>query len=186
MTRVVGAARRLCKKEERAQRAAWKLEQRIAADITSLPAGWFVVSASPDDDEVERQPDHIAIGPSGVFFIYLQHHDRAKVWVNEHKVMIDGRDTDDLRRVRFEARRSSTTISERCGFDVTVQSVLVLIGIATMQTLSHPADVHVRTEHDLRDWLCRQPDRLNPDEATAVHRHLREVGAADRSVARGA
>ena len=40
--------------------------------------------------------------------------------------------------------------------------MLILIGAATMQTLSHPAEVHVRTQHDIRDWLCRQPPRSMP------------------------
>ena len=38
-----------------------------------------------------------------------------------------------------------------------MQSVLILIGAATVQTLSRPAELHVRTQHDLRDWLCMQP-----------------------------
>jgi hypothetical protein len=174
----------MCSKTERAQHAAWKAEQRIATDITSLPAGWFVLTSPELDEQMERRPEHVAIGPSGVFFIYLEHHAGAKVWVNEHKLTVDGRATDDLRAMRFEARRASSRITEVCGFDVTVQSVLVLIGIATMQTLRHSAEVHVRMEHDLRDWLCRQPNRLDADETSAVHRHVRgERNAADRSAA---
>ena len=60
-----------------------------------------------------------------------------------------------------------------CGFDVTVQSVLILIGAATVQTLSRPAELHVRTQHDLRDWLCMQPRRLDARTVVAIHEHIR-------------
>ena len=60
-------------------------------------------------------------------------------------------------------------MTEACGFAVTVQSVLVMIG-ATVQTVSRPAEVHVRAQHDLRDWLCLQPTRLDEDSATAIAR----------------
>ena len=38
-----------------------------------------------------------------------------------------------------------------------------------MQTVSHPAEVHVRTQHDIRDWLCRQPPRLDSDMVRAIY-----------------
>ena len=41
-----------------------------------------------------------------------------------------------------------------------------------MQTLSRPAEVHVRDQHDLRDWLCRQPPRLDTDTVSALREHL--------------
>ncbi len=97
---------------------------------------------------------------------------------------INGRDSERLRETRFEARRSTRVLSEMCGFDVTVQSVLVLIGAATMQTLSRPAEVHVRTQHDLRDWLCKQPTRLDAVKALAVHERVRRTEiTADDSLA---
>ena len=98
------------------------------------------------------------IGPGGVFPIYLEHQPAAKVWISEHKLTINGRDSDRMSQARFEARRAGGRLTTLCGIDVTVQSVLMLIGAATMQTLSRPAEVHVRTQHDIRDWLCLQPD----------------------------
>jgi hypothetical protein len=58
-----------------------------------------------------------------------------------------------------------------CGFDVTVQSVLVMIG-ATVHTVSRPAEVHVRDQHDLRDWLCLQPARLDAETIGAINRRV--------------
>jgi len=113
------------------------------------------------------------IGPGGVFVIHLEHHSGAKVWVSEHAMTIDGRETDRLRQARFEARHASGILTDACGFDVTVQTVLVLIGAATMQTFSRTAEVHVRTQHDLRDWLCRQPSRLDADMVRAIHDRVR-------------
>ena len=116
--------------------------------------------------------DHVVIGPGGVFTIHLEHQPAAKVWVSEHKVTINGRDSDRMSQARFGARRASGLLTTLCGFDVTVQSVLILIGAATVQTLSRPAELHVRTQHDLRDWLCMQPRRLNAGTVAAIHDHV--------------
>jgi hypothetical protein len=176
-------ARRLSSRTERAEHAALKEEQKIRAELADLPAGWFVLQSldiecldhhDPDDLHV----DHVVIGPGGVFTIYVEHQLGAKVWVSEHAVTINGRESNRLRRARFEARRSSRVLTDACGFNVTVQSVLILIGAATMQTVSHPAEVHVRTQHDIRDWLCRQPARLDSDMVRSIYDR---VGEDERS-----
>ena len=187
-------AKRMSSPTERAQHAALKAELRIAADLDDLPAGWFVPPSLPTmeslgessgDSDDDLRPDHVVVGPGGLFLIYVEHRSGAKVWVSEHKLTIDGRDSDRLRRARFAARRASGRISQRCGFDVPAQSVLVLIGAATMHTLSRPAEVHVRTEHDLRDWLCRQPDRLVGDQPAVVSALLSSAATPRVDVASG-
>jgi hypothetical protein len=171
---LLNTARRLSSRTERAAHAALKEEQKIGAELADLPAGWFVLASldiecldHPDPDDLHV--DHVVIGPGGVFTIYVEHQPSAKVWVSEHAVTINGRESNRLRRARFEARRSSRVLTDACGFNVTVQSVLILIGAATMQTVSHPAEVHVRTQHEIRDWLCRQPPRLDSDMVRAIY-----------------
>jgi hypothetical protein len=179
---LISSARRLSSRTERAERAALKEEQKIGDELADLPAGWFVLQSLDIDhhDPDDLHVDHSVVGPGGVFTIYVEHQLGAKVWVSEHAVTINGRQSNRLRRARFEARRSSRVLTDACGFNVTVQSVLILIGAATMQTLSHPAEVHVRTQHDLRDWLCRQPPRLDSDMVRAIYDR---VGEDDRSSA---
>ena len=130
--------------------------------------------------------DHVVIGPGGVFTIYVEHQPGAKVWVSEHAVTINGRESNRLRRARFEARRSSRVLTDACGFNVTVQSVLILIGAATMQTVSHPAEVHVRTQHDIRDWLCRQPPRLDSEMVRAIYDRVHGATGPASSATSGA
>jgi hypothetical protein len=171
---LLNTARRLSSRTERAAHAALKEEQKIGAELADLPAGWFVLASLDIEPLDHRDPDdlhvdHVVIGPTGVFTIYVEHQPGAKVWVSEHAVTINGRESNRLRRARFEARRSSCVLTDACGFNVTVQSVLILIGAATMQTVSHPAEVHVRTQHDLRDWLCRQPPRLDSEMVRAIY-----------------
>src|SRR3954447_10286482 len=171
---LIETVRRLASPSERAEHAALKEEQRIRADLVDLPVGWFVVHGAdiatfPD---LDAAADHVAVGPGGVFLIYLEHRLGAKVWISEHRLTIDGRDSDRLPRVRTEARRASGRLTEAIGGNVTAQAVLVLIGAATMQMLSRPAEVHVRDQHDLRDWLCRQPPRLDADAVSALREHL--------------
>ncbi len=174
VTALLSTAKRLSSRTERAEHGAMKEEQRISLELDDLPAGWFVLhSLDIDPDGDARHVDHVAIGPGGMFMIYVEHQPGAKVWISEHTVTINGRDSDHLRQARFEARRASGRLTEACGRDVTVQSVLMLIGAATMQTLSRPAEVHVRTQHDIRDWLCKQPVRLDADTVRAVYDHLR-------------
>jgi hypothetical protein len=175
---LIDTARRLSSRTERAARAALKEELKIGAEVAALPAGWCVLASldiecldhhDPDDLHV----DHVVIGPGGVFTIYVEHQPGAKVWVSGHAVTINGRESNRLRRARFEARRSSRAFTDACGFNVTVQSVLILIGAATIQTVSHPVEVHVRTQHDIRDWLCRQPPRLDSDMVRAIYDRVR-------------
>jgi hypothetical protein len=100
-------------------------------------------------------------------------------------VTINGRESSRLRRARFEARRSSGLLTDACGFNVTVQSVLILIGAATIQTVSHPPEVHVRAQHDLRDWLCRQPPRLDSDMVRAIYGQVHQRARSPSSAAVG-
>jgi hypothetical protein len=167
-------AKWLSSSSERAEHAAAKEEQKLRLEIADLPAGWYVLQ-SIDLVGRDRAIDHLVIGPGGVFIVDIEHQAGANVWVSAHKVMINGREGDHLRRARFVARRSSRLLTDACGFDVTVQSILVLIGAAAVQTLSRPAEVHVRTQHDIRDWLCRQPMRLDPDKVTAIHERANRV-----------
>lgn len=171
---LIETVRRLTSASERAEHAALKEEQRIRADLLDLPVGWFVLHATEISTFAELDPAaaHVAVGPGGVFLIYLEHHLGAKVWISEHRLTIDGRDSDRLARVRTEARRSSGQLTTAIGCNVTAQAVLVLIGASTMQMLSRPAEVHVRDQHDLRDWLCRQPPRLDHDAVSALREHL--------------
>ncbi len=170
-------AKRLSSRSERAEYAAAKEEQRIDAELDDLPVGWFVVRPADLGALVSQdgEIDHVVIGPGGVFTIHLEHQPAAKVWVSEHKVTINGRDSDRMSQARFGARRAGGLLTTLCGFDVTVQSVLILIGAATVQTLSRPAELHVRTQHDLRDWLCMQPRRLSAGTVAAIHEHVRGV-----------
>ena len=179
---LIGTARRLSSRSERAEHAAAKQEQRINDELADLPAGWFVQSsfAPPDlgggNHHIDHLPiDHLVVGPGGVFSIHIEHQPGAKVWVSEHKVTINGRDTEHLRTARFGARYAGGLLTDACGFTVTVKSVLVLVDATTVQTLSCPAEVHVRTQHDIRDWLCKQPFRLDPDTIRAVSDGVRRV-----------
>jgi hypothetical protein len=186
VTALLSTAKRLSSRTERAEHAAAKEEQRIGLELDDLPAGWFVLHSLDIEPESDaRHVDHIAIGPGGMFIIYVEHQPGAKVWISEHTVTINGRDSDHLRQARFEARRASGRLTDACGRDVTVQSVLMLIGAATMQTLSRPAEVHVRTQHDIRDWLCRQPVRLDAETIRAVYDHLRPAEVSPSPVLSG-
>ena len=177
---LLNTAKRLSSRTERAEHAAAKEELKIRTELSELPVGWHVLHTIGVGEfgGNNRPIDHVVIGPGGVFGIYLEHQPGARVWVSEHTLTINGRDSERLRETRSEARRCSGELTEACGFDVTVQSVLVLIGAATMQTLSRPAEVHVRTQHDMRDWLCKQPTRLEADTARAVHERVRRAGGS--------
>lgn len=169
----LATARRYASRTERAEHAAAKELQRIEAELDDLPTGWFVVRPETTAalGNLDSDIDRVVLGPGGVFTIHLDHALGAKVWVSEHKLTINGHDSDRLAWARFEARRASGALTQLCGFDVTVQSVLVLVG-ATMQTVSRATEVHVRTQQDLRDWLCRQPLRLDSARVEAIHRKI--------------
>ncbi len=164
-------ARRLVNPTLRAEHAALREEQRIGIELTDLPVGWFVVPRSRLAvlDGMIDGVEYVVIGPGGVFLIRVEHQAATNVWVSKGAMTIDGRPASHLSVARFEARQAGGRLTELCGLDVTVQSVLVLVG-ATVHTVSRPAEVHVRSQHDLRDWLCVQPVRLGAEAAAAIHR----------------
>ncbi len=110
---LLDTARRLSSRSERAEHAALKEEQRIRDDLTDLPAGWYVLPSfavpglEDNEPSADQRLEHVVVGPGGVFLIRLEHRSGAKVWVSEHTVTIDGRETDRLRQARFEARRGA-------------------------------------------------------------------------------
>jgi hypothetical protein len=167
------AARRLLDPSLRAEHAAMREEQRIVDELGDLPCGWFVSPLA----NVEalglhaHATDHFVAGPGGVFIIRSERRLAAQVWVSEQAMTIDGRAGDRLSEARVEARYAGMRLSDRCGFDVTVQSVLVMIG-AVVHTVSRPAEVHVRDQHDLRDWLCMQPVRLDAETIGAIDQRV--------------
>ncbi len=167
------AARRVLDPEARAEHLAVKEEQRITSELGDLPCGWFV-SPLGDVEVLDGEAgsiDRFVVGPGGVFIIRCQRQPAAQIWVSERAMTIDGLADEQFDEARAEARRASRRLSEVCGFDVTVQSVLVMIG-ATVHTVSRPAEVHVRAQHDLRDWLCLQPVRLDADTVGAVDQRV--------------
>ena len=167
------AGRRLLDPDLRAEHAAVREEQRIAAELSDLPCGWFVCPLA-DAEPLglhAHATDHFVVGPGGVFIIRSERRAAAQIWVSEQAMTIDGRAGDRLSEARVEARYAGMRLSDRCGFDVTVQSVLVMIG-AIVHTASRPAEVHVRDQHDLRDWLCMQPVRLDAETIGTINRRV--------------
>ncbi len=158
--------------EVRAEHLAVKEEQRITDELGDLPCGWFVSPLADVEvlDGVAGSIDRLVVGPGGVFIIRPQHQP-ARIWVSEPTMTIDGLASEQFDEARAEARRASGRLTEACGFDVTVQSVLVMIG-AVVHTVSHPAEVHVRDQHDLRDWLCVQPVRLDAETIGAIDQRV--------------
>ena len=111
---LLGRARRFTNRAERAEHAALKEEQKIGAELADLPAGGSSCNRSIPTVSITRtlttsMSTTSRSGPGGVFMIYVEHQPGAKVWVSEHAVTIDGRESNRLRRARFEARRSSRT-----------------------------------------------------------------------------
>jgi hypothetical protein len=174
-------ARRLINPTLRAEHSALKEDQRIAADLSSLPHGWVVRSATMGDvvHGLAGNADHLVVGPGGVFIIRIEHQPGATIWVSERAMTIDGRHSDALASGRSEAGVVGRRLTDSCGFAVTVQSVLVMVG-ATVQTVSRPAEVHVRAQHDLRDWLCLQPQRVDADEAVVIGRMITATDSTER------
>jgi hypothetical protein len=183
VTTALEAAKRLINPALRAEHSALKEEQRIVAELTSLPNGWFVVPAT--SVEVLRglagSADQFVVGAGGVFIIHLEHQHGGRVWVSERAMTVNGQPSDVLAEARFEARLVGGRLSDACGFAVTVQSVWVMIG-ATVQTVSRPAEVHVRAQHDLRDWLCLQPRRLDAGEAATIGKLVSSVRPVEHVV----
>ncbi|MGY4993327.1 nuclease-related domain-containing protein [Streptomyces sp. 900105245] len=129
-------------------------ERRVGAELNRLGRhGWRVLHSIPWANKVDI--DHLLIGPGGVFSINTKHHHNKTVWVGGDSVKVDhGKPAPYVRKSRAEAKRVTRVLEHYCDFPVSVEPVLVFVGVTELKV--------VTTQIDVRVYLERQVSALAP------------------------
>jgi hypothetical protein len=127
-----GAARRFLERvfdprtEERSWRRGAEGEEKAAAELAKLGAGWAVIH----DLTIGRKGanlDHLVIGPAGVFALNTKNL-TGKLTVYEHAILQNGHKTAFVPAALREVRTVQKRLSAVAGRDVRAWSVLVVMG----------------------------------------------------------
>jgi hypothetical protein len=156
-------------------------EKEVSRLLARLGQEWTVLNSVPvgkDGSDI----DHIVIGPPGVFTINTKHHRRGKIWLSPKLLMVNGQKTDHLRNARHESTRASTLLSVAVGAQITVRSIIALVGDPNLTVRGMPDDVLVVDARGLAKKLRRMKPVFTP-ELLAVIRAAAEKPATWSTVA---
>jgi hypothetical protein len=142
-------------------------EKEVSRLLTQLGQEWSVLNSVPvgkDGSDI----DHIVIGPPGVFTINTKHHRRGKIWLSPKLLMVNGQKTDHLRNARHESTRASTMLSTAVGAQITVQSIIALVGDPNLTVRGMPDDVLVLDARGLAKKLRRMKPVYTPEQLAVI------------------
>jgi hypothetical protein len=152
---------------ERAWRVGADGEEEVARRLRKLGDGWRVLHAVPVGEN-GADIDHVVIGPPGVLTLNTKNHLQSNVWVTETTFMVNGQAKGYFANSRHEAKRASRLLSVACGFDVTVDPVIVVMA-AQLTIKSQPSGVHVVARRRVRKWLTGLPTTLTSDRVEQIY-----------------
>ena len=166
--------------DERAWRIGADGEAHVGAQLEKLARKhprWRALHAVPVGER-GSDIDHVVIGPAGVFTINTKHHPDAKIWVGKDQLRVNGHTQPYIRNSRFEAKRAAKTLTAACGFDVRVDALIVLFGVADIAVKTEPGEkdgstVHVMYRRQSIRWLANQPTTLTDAQIDAVYEQAR-------------
>ncbi|MGW7364789.1 nuclease-related domain-containing protein [Streptomyces sp. NPDC054841] len=124
-------------------------EKRVGSELNRLSRqGWRVLHSIPLPRDVDI--DHLLIGPGGVFTINTKHHPDKAVWVGDDMVRVNhGKPQPHALKSRAEARRVQRVLEAHCDFTVPVESVLVFVGVTSLDVVATQLEVRVYRERQV-------------------------------------
>jgi hypothetical protein len=148
-------------------------EVAVAATLTEMGAGWFVVHEVPIG-VVGAPVQHVLIGPPGVFTISLHNHAGREVWVRSQGFTAGLENHSHIRDAEAAADRASTLLSDAVGFAVNAIPCVVVLDSRTMTIAKPPRRVAVLAARQLHGWLARLPTVLSAHEAALLGMYAEE------------
>lgn len=136
-------------------------EIAVGSILERLPEGWSARHALPVGAK-ESDIDHVVVGPGGVFTINTKHHAGKNIWVAGRTMLVDGQSQQYIRNAEGESARLARLLGERMPHHVPVHPLIVLVDPKRIMVKAQPERVRVLNSHEIRRWLKRQPETLNP------------------------
>lgn len=128
--------------------------------------GWRVLHSVqwPSKSDI----DHLVIGPSGVFTINSKFHKGKAVWYGDHAITVNRAPTRHIAVSEHEARRTSRTLSDHCGFLVPVRPVIAIVGAAKVSVKNAAPPVLVIDGASVRTALSGLAPVLPPERVEQI------------------
>lgn len=155
---------------ERRSRRGAEGEAVVGQLLMTLDTDWYVLNDVPLGDSGE-QISHLVIGPGGVFAVSAELHRGKRIWVSGDTIMVNGFRAYHTPCARARAYEAARLLTASVGFDVAVQGVVALVGVAEFTDREQPRDgqVYVTTPRGARRWLRQQPELLVPHAVDRIY-----------------
>lgn len=153
--------------EERAWRRGAAGEEEVARQLDKLGPSWRVLHSVPVSSN-ETDIDHVVIGPPGVFTLNTKNHVGKRVTVYNNTIFVSGIKLSYLNKSRAEGRRGSRILSSACGFEVTVNPVIVILA-SELVFKGSPKEVNVVGHSKIAGWLDRRSVQLSSDRIESIY-----------------
>jgi type II secretory pathway predicted ATPase ExeA len=140
-------------------------DQRIAAELGSLGAGWTVLRRIQDAQSSTQT--RLVIGTSGVYLVTSTCVTGCSVWADDYAFIVDGTRTALVRDARVNAHRIATLLGTRVTPIIVVDAIDLTLGMA------HSAVVVLRSD-ELARWLARRARTTTTPAPHLVARVLRD------------
>ncbi|MGN7800845.1 NERD domain-containing protein [Leifsonia sp. 22587] len=135
----------------------WMREREVGRLLTRLPEGWSAFrSAAAASGGPATDPDHLVVGPGGVFVVRTRRHHRARLTVDERSLVADGVRQPSLRDAELQASRLRGLLF-RAGVEAPVLPVTVVVGARELRMRAMPARAAVLRSENLLRWLTHRP-----------------------------
>jgi hypothetical protein len=135
----------------------------IPADLDRLLGDEWLVLHDVSLSMNGSRPDHLVVGPPGVYSITTKHRPGTTVWVAGRDLLVDGETTDDLPTARRGALLVEEGIAWHTETEFSVTPVLAIV-CREMTVEERPTDVAVMAGSDLGPWLLQCPARHHGSE----------------------
>jgi len=152
---------------ERAWRRGADGEEEVAKQLNKLGDSWRILHGVPVGSN-GTDIDHVLIGPAGVFTLNTKNHLGKRVTVYEYVIYVSGTKQPYLAKSRAEGKRSSKILSGACGFEVTVNPMIVIMA-SEIVFKGSPNDVKVIGRREVAEWIGRQNPRLSPEQVESIY-----------------
>lgn len=158
--------------QERVWRIEAKGQEKVARELSWLGDGWHVLH-DVEVGEQENLIDHVVIGPPGVITLSTKRHPNGKAWIDESRVMVNGRPTNYVRNSRHEARRSARLLSAACQQSVQVRAAIAFVDLDDLKVKRMPTDVYITIRRRLLVWLKSLPETTDAETVEVIYARAR-------------
>ena len=120
-------------------------------------------------------PQHMVVGPGGVFLLNAKNHPGAKLFVEGDVFRVNGQDRPYISTSRQNASRAMDLMSRDSGFDLGVTGVIVPVKDRRLVIQQAPDDVAVIERNGLAEWLLNKPEELSEHRVITSYTIASEV-----------